>query len=89
MKARTTCTNPCVLDVSNAHHYFFYVQFESLKLAVHKFKFKLAKIHSEKSSWWMLERPDEDSQVRDTADIWRVDATDIKLNDLFFRTSSG
>ena len=48
-----------------------------------------SEIHSEKSSWWMLVRPDEDSQVRDTADVWRVDATDVKLNDSLVRTSSG
>ena len=40
-----------------------------------------SEIHSEKSSWWMLVRPDEDSQVRDAADVWRVDATDVDLND--------
>ena len=48
-----------------------------------------SEMHSEKSSWWMLVRPDEDSQVRDTADVWRVDATDVKLDDSLVRTSSG
>ena len=46
-------------------------------------------IHSEKSSRWTLVRPDEDSQVRDAADVWRVDATDVKLNAPVFRASSG
>ena len=37
----------------------------------------------------MLERPDEDSQVRDTADVWRVDATDVNLNDKFLEPLVG
>ena len=27
----------------------------------------------------MLERPDEDSQVREAAEVWRVDATEVDL----------
>ena len=27
----------------------------------------------------MLERPDEDSQVREAAEVWRIDATEVDL----------